>query len=30
LISPTTNLLVNLPHILVSIAAFLVAVNVGK
>jgi Domain of unknown function (DUF4383) len=30
LISPTTNLLVNLPHILVSIAAFLVAANVGK
>jgi hypothetical protein len=30
LISPTTNLLVNLPHILVSIAAFLVAVNVDK
>ena len=30
LISPTTNLLVNLPHIVVSIAAFLVAINVGK
>jgi hypothetical protein len=30
LISPTTNLLVNLPHIVISIAAFLVAVNVGK
>jgi hypothetical protein len=30
LISPTTNLLVNLPHIVISIAAFLVAVNVDK
>src|ERR1700727_997767 len=30
LISPTTNLLVNLPHLVISIAAFLVAVNVGK
>ncbi|MGA3225774.1 MAG: hypothetical protein ABSC65_18560 [Acidobacteriaceae bacterium] len=30
LISPTTNVLVNLPHIVISIAAFLVAVNVGK
>jgi hypothetical protein len=30
LISPTTNLLVNLPHIVISIAAFLVAINVGK
>lgn len=30
LISPVTNLLVNLPHMLVSIAAFLIAVNVGK
>jgi hypothetical protein len=30
LISPTTNLLVNLPHIVISIAAFLIAVNVGK
>ena len=29
LISPTTNLLVNLPHIVISIAAFLIAVNVG-
>jgi hypothetical protein len=30
LISPTTNLLVNLPHILISIAAFFVAARVGK
>jgi hypothetical protein len=30
LISPVTNLLVNMPHILVSIAAFLIAINVGK
>jgi hypothetical protein len=30
LISPTTNLLVNLPHIVISIAAFLIAVNVGE
>ena len=30
LISPTTNLLVNLPHIVISIAAFLVAVNVDE
>lgn len=30
LISPVTNLLVNLPHILVSIAAFLIAINVDK
>jgi hypothetical protein len=30
LISPTTNLLVNLPHLVISIAAFLIAVNVGK
>jgi len=29
-ISPTTNLLVNLPHILVSTAAFIVAIKVGK
>src|SRR5580692_9444038 len=30
LISPTTNLLVNLPHILISLAAFFVAIRVGK
>lgn len=30
LISPVTNLLVNLPHIVVSIAAFLIAINVDK
>jgi hypothetical protein len=30
LISPMTNLLVNLPHIVVSIAAFLIAINVDK
>jgi hypothetical protein len=30
LISPATNLLVNLPHILVSGAAFLIATNVDK
>jgi hypothetical protein len=30
LISPLTNLLVNLPHLLVSIAAFIVAINVDK
>ena len=30
LISPLTNLLVNLPHILVSTAAFLIAVTVDK
>ena len=30
LISPVTNLLVNTPHMLVSIAAFIIAINVGK
>jgi hypothetical protein len=30
LISPVTNLLVNMPHMVVSIAAFLVAINVGR
>jgi hypothetical protein len=30
LISPVTNLLVNMPHMLVSIAAFLIAINVGR
>ena len=30
LIAPLTNLLVNLPHILVSAAAFLIAINVDK
>ena len=30
LISPVTNLLVNLPHIVISIAAFLIAIYVGK
>ena len=30
LISPATNFLVNLPHILVSLAAFFVAIRVGK
>jgi hypothetical protein len=30
LIPPVTNLLVNLPHIVVSIAAFVVAMNVDK
>jgi hypothetical protein len=30
LIAPVTNLLVNLPHILVSAAAFLIAINVDK
>jgi hypothetical protein len=29
LISPLTNLLVNMPHMVVSIAAFLIAINVG-
>ncbi len=29
LISPITNLLVNMPHMVVSIAAFLIAINVG-
>ncbi len=28
LISPVTNLLVNLPHIIVSAAAFLIAINI--
>ena len=30
LISPITNLLVNMPHMVISIAAFLIAINVGK
>ncbi|MGO9338011.1 MAG: hypothetical protein ACLPH3_18035 [Terracidiphilus sp.] len=30
LISPVTNLLVNMPHMAVSIAAFLIAINVGR
>lgn len=30
LIPPVTNLLVNMPHLVVSIAAFLIAINVGK
>ena len=30
LISPLTNLLVNMPHMVISIAAFLIAINVGK
>ena len=30
LISPVTNLLINLPHIVISIAAFLIAINVDK
>ncbi len=30
LVSPLTNLLVNLPHTIISIAAFFIAVNVGK
>ncbi len=30
LISPLTNLLVNLPHIVVSVAAFVIAINVDK
>jgi hypothetical protein len=30
LISPLTNLLVNMPHTVISIAAFLIAINVGK
>jgi hypothetical protein len=30
LISPLTNLLVNMPHMVVSIAAFLIAINVGE
>jgi hypothetical protein len=30
LISPLTNLLVNLPHIVISTAAFLIAINVDK
>ncbi len=29
LISPITNLLVNMPHMVISIAAFLIAINVG-
>src|ERR1700722_18745758 len=30
LVSPLTNVLVNLPHTIISIAAFFIAVNVGK
>jgi len=30
LVSPLTNLLVNMPHMAVSIAAFLIAINVGQ
>ena len=30
LVSPVTNLLVNLPHTVISIAAFLIALNVDK
>jgi hypothetical protein len=30
LVSPLVNLLVNLPHTIISIAAFLIATNVGK
>jgi hypothetical protein len=30
LISPITNLLVNMPHTVISIAAFLIALKVGK
>jgi hypothetical protein len=30
LISPLTNLLVNMPHMVISIAAFLIAINVGN
>src|SRR5580704_10073049 len=30
LIPPVTNLLVNMPHIVISIAAFLIAINVGN
>ena len=30
LISPLTNLLVNMPHMVISIAAFLIAINVGQ
>jgi hypothetical protein len=30
LISPITNLLVNMPHMVISIAAFLIAINVGN
>jgi hypothetical protein len=30
LISPVTNLLVNMPHLVISIAAFLIATNVDK
>jgi len=30
LISPVTNLLVNMPHFVISVAAFLIAINVGK
>jgi hypothetical protein len=30
LISPATNLLVNLPHTVISIAPFLIAINVDK
>jgi len=30
LISPVTNLLVNMPHMVISIAAFLIAINVGR
>jgi hypothetical protein len=30
LISPVTNLLVNTPHMVVSMAAFLIAINVGR
>jgi len=30
LVSPLTNLLVNMPHMMISIAAFLIAINVGN
>ena len=30
LVPPLVNLLVNLPHTIISIAAFLIAINVGK
>jgi hypothetical protein len=30
LISPVTNLLVNMPHMVISVAAFLIAINLGN
>jgi hypothetical protein len=30
LISPVTNVLVNMPHLVISVAAFLIAINIGR